>query len=442
MDTNSSVKDIDEVTKQATVSIPADTVLSEFKEAIDRLSKTAHVKGFRPGKAPTQVLEKLHGKRVHMEVANRLISSSLHDLLKELNLDVVGQPEIEVSSFEPGQEITYTANISLLPKPTIEQYASFNVSVEKREVNDQDIENVVERLLTARSTNKPLEFRNTVNEGDIIDASLLVSIEGEEPSRPEPLVVGLGEGRLPEELEKAMIGQEVGTSREVEVTHAEDYSNEQLRGKKVTYKISLNSISEKVAPELTDEFVKGLGEEFETVIELRLHIRKQLEEQVEQASKEDVQQAVLEQLLDANPFKIPQILIDDEIRSLLVRSGYVDPNKVNPAMIPVDELRKDFGEMAEKRVKTVILVDRLGDQESISALEDDIDSYMERVSEQNGLPVPDIKKFLLDGERRQSTLREITRDKVLEFLVGRAEVTYTEPKEEDPAQEAAEGSKE
>lgn len=432
MDTKSSLHDIDEVTKQLKVEIPIEMIDREIDTVLSNLSKTTKVKGFRPGKAPRQMVEQMHGERVRYEVANRLISSTLYDLVKKHQLDMIGDPEIDVSNFEAGKEIQYTANISLFPKPEVKNFSKFEVEVQKREVTPKDVDQVIDRIRTSKATTKKLDFRNKAQAGDVIDSMLEVKIEGvEEQTRPEPLVIGLGEGNLPKELEEGIIGMEIGQTKEIEGKMPEDHREESVRGKKTIFKVTLNSLSEKILPELDDDFAKTLEFGVQSVLELRLDITKRLEQENEKETKNDIQAAILAQLLDSTPFQVPQILVDEEIRQLISRSGIVDPSKTDLSKISVDPFRKELGEAATKRVRTAILVDRIGEVEKLAATEEDIDKSVAEIAEQNGISKEEVKKFFMDKERIVRFVLEITRNKVLDFLRERTTVKYTDkPKAE------------
>lgn len=427
MEVKSVVQDIDQVTKQIKVSIPAETVSSEVTLAINDLATRANLKGFRPGKAPRAMVEKLHGPRVRLEVANRLISSSLSKLVKEHSIDMIGAPEIDVASFEPGKEIEYTAQVSIFPKPEIVGYESLKVEVPKGEIGDTDVQQVIDRIVQSKATTKKLEFRNVAQKGDVVDASLLVELEGEAATRPEPLVVALGEGKVPAELDDGIIGMEIGQAKEIVTVVEADHPNKDLAGKKTTYKVTLNGLSERVLPELNDEFVKGLNFGPQTVLELRIETRKQLEEQAEQELKEKTSQAILDVLLGQNDFPVPTVLIDDEIRSLLVRNGVIDPKRADIEKLSMEPFRERLGEVAKKRVRTAILVDAIGKKENLKASDDDINAAIKDIADKNGLPIDEVRKFFLQSDQNVGFMVEIGRNKVLDFLKSKAEVTYTAP---------------
>lgn len=424
MSIDSEVNDVDEVTKKIRVKIPADQVNQEFDQALNEVSKTVKLKGFRPGKAPRHLVEKMHGSRVRMEVANRLISSSLEELVKDLKIEMVGSPEIEVSSFEPGELLEYTASVSIFPSPNLADYSKLKVSVTARKVEDKDVDRVMEEMRDHHAELKKNEFRSSAKQGDVVDLSVAVGLEGEQAGRPEPVVTRLGDKLLPEEVEQACEGMEIGESKSLTVTLPDDHQVPKLRGQKAVYQFTLNLIYDKILPELNDEFAKKLGAG--SLLESRLKVREQLEQATKEQTKSDVHAAIIKSLAEINKFLVPQVIIDDQIRSLLVRGGLVDPNKIDPNRISVESFRDKLGDVALERAKSTIILDKIAEIEKLQANEEEIEKALGEIAADNKVEVSEVKKYFRQGGRMVSLAMQLTRDKVLSFLEGRCEVTFSE----------------
>lgn len=424
MDVKTSLESVDEVTKQLTVSIPADEVAREVDEEIGKLSKNAQLKGFRPGKAPKNVVKKKHGGRVHSEVAYRMISATLRDAVQNHELDMVGEPEIDIISVEPGASVEYKANIFLFPTPEISHYEAFEVEVPRGEVEDKDVDEHIDQLRDSKATPQKLEFRTKAEKGDIVDASIEVIVEGSDESRPEPVVIELGSGRLPAELEDGIVGMEIGEMKEIGEALPDD-KEDNASGRK--YKVLLSGLSEKVLPELNDEFAKNAGiEGVETVLELRLKVREQIAEKVEEETRSETHAAILKQLVERNEFVVPQIMVDNEIRHMLVQAGLLNPQQTDPARISVESFRQHFNENALSRVRTAIAVDRVAEQENLAVSDDELETAMNDLADKSGMPLEDIKKHFADESQALNFRLDQTRNKVLEFLQSRAKINYTE----------------
>ena len=423
----SSVEELSPVSKRINVSIQASHVEQEVQAALSKAAQTATIKGFRPGKAPRQMVEMVHGPRIRLEVTDRLISSSLNNIVKKNELDVLGSPELEIESVEPGKNLEFRATVALFPKPDVKNYDSFSVKVEKRQATDSEVDEQIERLRVSKATVRPITGRTTSHKGDVAKLSLQIAIEGQPPARPEPAVIVLGEGRLPSEVEDALLGCEVGQERVVESKIPDTYRDPDLRGKPATYKMTLESLSERLLPEVDDAFARSVSEQLGTLLELRLKVRESLEQEYERQARVDAESAVLDQLVAANQFEVPQPLVDDEIRSLLVRMGAVDQRKTDVRQISVEPLRAELQDSALKRVQTAILVDRIGQIENLMATEDELRERVRELASSSQVSEEEVTKFLAKEGRLVNLMLELTRTKVIAFLMKRTSVAY-EPK--------------
>ena len=427
MSFNAEVQDVDQVTKQVKISIPPETFTQEFNTVMVDLVKTTAVKGFRAGKAPRHLVERMHGERVKFEVANRLISRSLFDTVKEKSIDMIGEPDIDVSAIEPGKELSFTAQISVFPKPEIANYESVAIEVQKREVTAADVDQLVDKLLQTKATTEKIEDRKVVQKGDVIDAMLTVTLDGEtESSRPEPLQVQVGEAVLPPELDEGIIGMSVDEVKVIDGKVPDSHRDESMRGRPAKYEVTLKGISKKILPELNDSFVESLGRVSKTVLELRVELTKQLESENEKAQTNDIQVAVLDKLVAANEFMVPQVLVDEEIRGLLVRFGMVNPQQVDVSKIDASRFRAGLGEIAAKRVRGSILVDRIAEMENITATPEEFEKWCVDFAAQNSLAVDDVKRYFGDKQRVAQQMAEIVREKVLVLLRGRAKISFVD----------------
>ena len=427
MSVQTAVKEIDEITREISVTIPAAMVQEKINQFVGKVQKTASFNGFRPGKAPRQLVEKVHGERIRYEVTNELITDSLSSTFKDHKIISVGSPEIQSLKQDAGKDIEYTAKVEILPRPALKDYKNLSVKVPKRDVTDVEIEQVITRLRDSKSTSKPNTSRNKVEGKDIVEALVKVEIEGEPPSTPEQVTIQLGEERLPKEVETGLQGVGIGETKVIDIVIGADHPNAQLRGKKVAYEITINGLAEKVLPELTDEFAKGLGLEVDGVAALKGKIREQLEAEHKNESRSDIQAEILNVLAADHAFKVPQALIDDEIRSLLARNRFVDPEKMDLARLNVEPFRERMGESAAKRVKTLILVDQYAEHQKIEPSEADIEKAMAELAEKNSVSVDDVRKYFLSSDRASSFSLEVRRTKVLEWFESIAKVEYTDP---------------
>lgn len=425
MDFQSSVQEIDEITKQLTVTVPSDRVQKEYETSVQQVGRTAKINGFRQGKVPRHMVEKLMGDRIRFDVTNRLINEALRGAFEQHKLEVVGQPEIDLKDMQPEKALEFTAKVELYPQPTVSNYLNRTVSVAKRTVSDSDVEQSLVRLRESKAELKPIEDRKQAQKGDVVALSVEIQVEDGEFSRGEPFVDELGSGRLSLAVEEQLVGMSVQETKSVTITALDDHQNPELRGKKVTYRGMLHGLFTKTLPVLDEAFVKGLGFEVESVSALKEKLQSQLKQNADDEMKSESQRALLDLLVKENAFKIPSAMVDDEIRGIVARYGFAGKG-ANPDSIDANHFRPQFEEFALNRIRSAIIIDRIGSTEEVKVEEADRDQMIQRVAEQNGSTIEATRKTLLDKERIMSFLLEVRRTKILDHLMSKTTVEYTD----------------
>jgi trigger factor len=371
------------------------------------------------------MVERLMGDRIRYDVANRLINEGLRGAFEQHKLEVVGEPEVDLKEMEPAKALEFTAKVALYPQPTIGNYLNRSVEVTKRVVGDKEIAESLERLREARAELKPIEDRKIAEKGDVVALSVSIQADGGEFSRPEPFVDELGAGKLSADVEAQVAGMTVNDSKEISVVAPAEHANPEMAGKNLVYKVTLHGIFTKNMPELTDELVKTLGLDVETVDALKGKIQEQLTKQADEDVKNEAQGALLDLLVKENPFKVPQVLVDEEIRGIVARYGF-SGRDVDPSTIDITPFRAQFEEFALNRIRCAIIIDRVGSTEEIKVEEADRDKMIQRIAEQNGSTVEATRKALLDKSRIMSFLLEVRRTKILEHLMAKTAVQYVD----------------
>lgn len=432
---NCSITEVDAITRDLSVEIAKTRVEKEFAVVVKDTAKKAHLKGFRPGKAPASVVMQLLGDRIKGDVAMKLISEALEGLYKEHELKVVGQPEITLEKIEPTSELGFKARVYLVPEPKIDNYKKRKIKVLKRSLDDKAVTDSIEKLRESRAELKTPEGRDISEKGDVIALTLTVKDAGsDEIPTSEPFVGEIGEGKLPEAVEKALIGKKVGDAVDVTTVLPDDYAKEDLRGKEAQFLATVDGIFVKKLPELNDEFAKKAGIQAETVAELTAKMKERMGREFVEMEKSESQDAILTLLADENPFPVPQAMVDEEIRMMLMRFGAVrqDPWKMNIA-----PFRSALGEVAEKRVRCTVIMDRLAEQEQVQVNDEDKEKMFRELAEQTGGTLESTKEMIASRGNMEGMYAEIKRSKVLEQLVGWCDVEYTDAPSPEEGEKAA-----
>ena len=419
MEPQSTLQDIDPVTRHAKVSIPSEKLHIEVTSAVKKYSTKAKVKGFRAGKAPVQMIEQMYGESIRWDVVSKLISETLQDVVTKNNLQMVGTPKIDITANEPGKDLEFTADFSIYPTPTITGYEGVEVEIEKAEVTDEDVTKVVDSYRRAKATVTDVTDRDTVLADDVIDVTVTFKADDGSTTAPESATIGLGDGRLPKEFDDQVVGMKVGDSREVKLASGE-------KGELV-YTVHLNKISSRVLPDFTDEFVATLGIDEKTAQEVKDNIRKKLVEENDRGANERSRQVIVDKLIELNDFPVPQPLIDDEIRQMLIRVGAVDPKKTEFEKIPAEPFRDNFGDMAKKRVKATVIVDQVAQAEKITPNDEDMNKAFLEVAAQYRVSEAEARK-MFSGRAMINLAVEVAREKAQDFLVSKAKIKYISKK--------------
>ena len=434
MSTALSIETVSELEKKVSFSIPAAEVNEHTETELNRLAQQGKFKGFRQGKTPIDLVRRTHGKDVWRDVSSRLVFARLETLVQENKFTLAAYPEVEGLNLDEGKDIAVTATLHLYPEITPKEYTSIDVTVPKRTPDDTEIEKALDNIREGKVTFKKNEFRTTVKEGDAVDVTLSVSVDGKEMGKPETAPVELGKGILPSEVEKATIGQEAGSKKTTTISYPADSSDKRFAGKTVEYTLTVNQVMDKVLPEIDDAFAKSLGlSDISTALELRMKVRERITEDAKEAEKEEVRAAIIKRLIDDHVFEVPKPLIDEEIRSFLSRMNIVAPEGRDASKLIPADMREKLEPMARERARGRIVVDKMCDAQKIEVAEADLKDWLMKAVMSGSMKPDDVKNITKNERALTSVAREIRRTKLLDLLATRANVSYSAPVVEDAA---------
>ena len=425
MEVQTTIKDVDEVTKKIDFVVPAERLNEAYSKKIADLMKKVTVKGFRKGKTPKNIVEKLYANDAFMECAWDVIDSEVNSKIREGDYRLVASPEVSIGTCEKDKDLAFSATLSLFPEPKITGYDKFKVEVEpKKEITDEDVEKAVEEIRAHHADVEEVKDRDVVQDGDVVKLMVQVLKDGVEPSKPEPFTLLLGENKLAPGTDEQIKGMKIGETNEVKPVNPEK-SDEAKDGNGVSYNVEVKSILKRVLPEINDEFVSTLFVDgVKTVDEWKKSLKETLETQALDVYNGSIHEQILEQLRERNKFKVPQAIVDFEIRQMVQHfyTGQGRDYKIGEKEIV--QYRDILGETALKRVELGIIVDRIATEENISANDEDLESFCEKFAKARNIPLDAVKNLILNSpDTKANTLGELKRDKVLEFLVSRAVVT-------------------
>ena len=417
-----SANQLSPVLLELNVEIDADRVRAELDKAYNQLAKGARVRGFRPGKAPRKVLRHMYGSRVAQDVAQRLVDETYPAAVGEQKVQAVSQPAIESQQVQENGPFSYKARVEVLPRIESVTFTGFGVKRPSTEVTDEQVEERLAMVQRANSTLEPAAADHEAENGDVATVDLKVIVDGEEieDARANNLDLELGsEGLLPE-IQQALVGQKSPLQTDVEVEVPESGSLPQLRGKKATFSISVSDLKTRVLPALDDEFAKDLGE-FDTLDELKASLREDLQKQRDEAADNEVAQALVTELVKANPIEVPPTLVQQQVRvteqDLLRQSRATGGGQQLSS-----EMRKRVNEDSEIKVRAGLLMAEIAKSKGIKVEDSDLEEGLAGLAEQSGKNLAKLRAEYRDKQKREMLVGMILENKVLDIIESEAQI--------------------
>jgi trigger factor len=417
----SQVSEISPVEVEVKCAIPWERVHKGLEDSYAKLQKSAKVRGFRPGKVPRNVLKQLFGNQVKSEVVQALVEEALLAAVREHELMPVATPNVDAPLLSDGKDYEFTAKMEVKPKVDGVKTEGMVLARAASEVKDADVTQEIERLRQQNAELKVLDPARPAKEGDILLIDYGVKIDGEDKqdmgAKDRP--VELGQGKLIPEFEQGLLGGQPGETKQIDVKFPDDHSREDLRGKTATFAISIKEMREKILPELDDEFAKDCGD-FATLLELRLDVRKKLEEVARRRGEAELREQAIEKLVDANPIPVPPSLIHhqeqmmaQELAQFLAYTGQDSPMG--------EELQREMHARAERKVRAAILFGEIARQEKLQVGPSDLDAKLAQVAERTGKHIAKVR-VEYQGEKREQLANQILEEKILDWLLSRAKI--------------------
>nr|WP_198165434.1 trigger factor [Nocardia fusca] len=430
MSVKSTVEQLSPTRVRINVEVPFEELKPDFDRAYKALAKQVRIPGFRPGKAPAKLLEARLGRGAVLEqVVNDALPGRYSEAVTTSEVKVIGQPEIEITKIEDGQELAFTAEVDVRPEITLpEDYSTIAVTVDAIEITDADIDEQLQSLRQRFGTLTGVE--RPVQEGDFVSIDLSATVDGEEV--PEAATTGLshevGSGQLIEGLDETLIGMSAEESKEFTSTLVAG----EHAGREATITVTLGSVKERELPEADDEFAQ-LASEFDTIDELKDDLRSRVErvKKVQQAG--DIRDKVLEQLLESVEVPLPEAVVKAEIDAVqhdAIHGFDHDEAKFAEALEAQGSSREEFDAdtlaAAEKSVKTQLLLDAVAEAEGTQVGQDELTERILFQAQRYGMAPEQFIQQVQQAGQLGAVFADVRRGKALAEVVGKVTVTDSE----------------
>lgn len=423
------VKKLDKNKVEISVEIPPLLAESYFKTAVEELSKDLRIKGFRPGKAPFEIAEREIGsQKIYDQTANIALQRTLPKIILDEELEVVGHPEIIVKKIAKGDVLIYQAIFQLMPKVELTNYKGLEVKKNEPRVEEEEIKKSLDYLQNSRT--KIITVNRPAKKGDRVEIDFEVrqnnvKIEDGE-NKNHPLI--LGESRFLPGFEKELEEMEAGEEKEFSIKTPENWPDKRIAGKNLDFKVKMNLVQERELPKIDDDFAKSLGH-FNLLTELKKSIEEGLIKEKEEKEKQKIKMDLIEQVAKDSKMEVPEVLINDEIEKMfndfennLVNMRLELDTYLNKIKKSVDDIKKEWREQAEKRVRIGLCLKAIIDKENINVSDNEIE---ERVNEDlKQYPnTEEVKKKIDLNQLKEYTRNILKNEKVFELLEREAIIT-------------------
>lgn len=432
-----------------TITVPADKFVEATKKAYNKNKNRFAIPGFRKGKVPMVMIEKMYGPSVFYEdAANDLMPGAYADAAEESGLEIVSRPAIDVTQIEKGKDFIFTAEVATKPEVTLGKYIGVTVTKVDGTVTDEDVTAAIdkEREKNARTIN--VEDR-AIENGDtaVIDFEGFVDGVAFDGGKGENHSLEIGSGSFIPGFEDQLIGKNAGDDVDVNVTFPDEYHAEDLAGKEATFKVKIHEIKAKEIPELDDEFVQDVSE-FDTVAEYKDSVKAKLEEQKQNEIKRAYQDEAIDKIVDKSTMELPDAMIDTQCENMInqfaqqmAQQGLSMDQYLQFSGLTLDQLKEQVRPDAITRIKSSLVLEQIAKEENIEITDADVDAEIEKMATMYNMEADKLKEYMGEDEK-ENMKQDLAVQKAVELITEsvkpRAKAKTKKEKEAEAETEAAE----
>jgi len=423
------IEDVSPVEKKMFVEVPWETVSQKLGDAYKELGKGVALKGFRKGKVPRPVLEQVYGPRINAEVAYQLVRESFVRASEEHNLAAVAEPRVEEAApIKKGQPFTFAAIIEIRGDVVPQDYAGLPIERRRLEVPESAVDEALAQLRREHTELRPIEGRDTTAPGDIVGLSVTGTIGEHQINQPQFAVDLDDDEREPlPGMRQALTGVPIDTKdKQIEITIPEDYKDESIRGRAAQLTVTILEVRAKEVPALDDEFAKDTGKA-ETLDGLRAALRKELEDREREVIDREARENALRELIKKNQIPVAGSLVDRAVEMQYARLRQMlgmKPERGNPGLNA--ELRDKMRPAGADEVRGQLVLEAIADKEGLAITDEELAKHVEVTARSRNIAPAKLRAEWQRDDKLDNVIYSLRQDKVLRFLVDKAEVTEVE----------------
>ena len=415
-------------------SIDAETFKAAVNNAFKREGKKYAIPGFRKGKAPRHMIEKMYGSDIfHYDAVNDLFPEAYEAAVKEAKIDVVGRPDPEVVSMSEADGVVLKVKVAVKPEVELGEYAGLTVTKEAKNVNEADVDAEVKRMQDRNG--RLLTREGSAENGDTVDIDFEGFVDGKafEGGKAEHYSLVLGSGSFIPGFEDQVVGHSAGEEFDVNVKFPEEYGAAELAGKDATFKIKLHEVKYKELPALDDDFAKDVSE-YDTLDELKDSIRNNIKTNLDKQAEQKVENDLMDQVISNMKADIPDAMVDSRIDELvqdfeyrISQQGLKLADYLKYMGMNIEQFRAQFKEQADKQVKMRLAMEAIVAKEGITASDEEFEEEVKRIADAYKMEADKVKS-IVDAAAVKA---DLAINKAIDFVKEKANVVPAEPKEEE-----------
>ena len=412
-----------------TVEVPAEQFVDAIKKAYNKNKNRFNVPGFRRGKAPQMMIEKMYGVGVFYEdAADEAINETYADAMKESGLDIVSRPEISIEQIEKGKPFIYTALVAVKPEVTLGQYKGIEVEKADASVKEEDIEAELKRVQNQNArlvsiTDRPVAKDDQV----VIDFDGSVDGKAFDGGKAEDYPLTIGSHAFIDTFEDQLIGKNIGEECEVHVTFPGEYHAKELAGKPAVFKVKIKEIKVRELPELDDEFA-GEVSDFDTLEEYKKDIEAKISERKQKAAATENENRVVDKVVEGASMEIPERMIDDQVENMIQdtarrmqRQGLDLDQYLKYTGMTLDQMKEQARPQAVKRIQTRLVLEAVAKAENIQISDEKLDEEITKMAESYQMEADKLKSYMTEMDKEQMK-EDLAVQEAVDLLVAEAKL--------------------
>jgi trigger factor len=424
------VEELSPVKKKLSLDIPWSEVKNELDAVYRDVGRKAKIKGFRPGKIPRKVLETYYKEQAEGETATNIVNKYYWQTLEEKGIVAVSRPEINQDGLKENTAFSFSASFETEPDFEPKGYKGIELEKEKIQVTDNDMEKRIDEIRQMFATMEEIKDDRPAVKGDFVVIDFAGSCDGELSNelKADDYYLEIGSQRFVTGFEEQLIGMKNGETKSIKVIFPEDYHEKKFAGKEVVFDVTLKNMKEKKLPEVDDNFIKNF-DRYNSLEDFKDDVRKTLEEKAKRMDETSLQNRITEALIKENDFEVPPSLLERQIyymmadtQKRMTSAGMDEKNAMELSFKMHDKFKDD----AVKIVKSFLLLKKIGEKESFTIEENDIEKYIQELAVQYGRDYESLRKMYNNEERKDNLRIELMQKKVFDFIEQNANIKTVE----------------